>query len=94
MANLAGLKECAEALALKEGISKVEAEKRVKSVVEVIADKCVAGGVSFKGMFSLKKVVRKGRSGKINGIEYNNSDKNSLKVTVGTELEEKLNTPN
>lgn len=85
------MKECVEILAMKEGITKAEAEKRMKSCLDVIAEKCVTGGVCFKGLFTLKKVARKGRSVILNGVPYKGKDKNILKITVGTELSGKLN---
>lgn len=90
---VAGIKDCAETLAAKRGISKAEAHSIMQDVVEVIADKCVEGGVSFKGVFTIKKKVRKGRSGKcsFNNTEWQTEDKNTLSITVGSELDSELN---
>ena len=49
------------------------------------------GGVSFKGVFTIKKAVKKGRSGEINGHKYSNPDSNTLKITVGSKLSEEMN---
>lgn len=92
--NVAGIKEVAEALAMKRGISKSEAHSIVADVVDVIADKCVnVGGVSFKGKFTIKQKVRKGRTGKcsFNDKEWSTEDKNTLAITVGSELDAELN---
>ena len=86
-----GLKDCVEKYAQKRGISKVQAEKEFKTALDVIADACVDGGVSFKGLFTIKRKVQKGRAGKVNGIEYNTNDKNTLKITVGAVLDNELN---
>ena len=90
---VAGIKDCAELLAQTRGISKTEAESIMKDVVEVIATKCVEGGVSFKGVFTIKKKVRKGRSGKcpFNNTEWQTEDKNTLSITVGNGLDSELN---
>lgn len=88
---MSGLKDFIEAYAMKRGISKVQAEQEVRAFLDVLKDKLKAGGVAFKGIFTLKKVVKKGRSGKCNGHEYTTEDKNSLKLTVGAELEQELN---
>lgn len=91
MNKIAGIKDCVEALAMKRGIPKTEAQGIMNDVLEVIEDKCVEGGVSFKGKFTIKKKVRKGRSGCMNGIEWETEDKNILVITTGSELEERLN---
>lgn len=91
MAKLAGLQECADMLAQKRGISKSEAKDIMTDVVEIIATECKEGGVSFKGVFTIKKAVKKGRSGEINGHKYSNPDSNTLKITVGSKLSEEMN---
>ena len=60
---LAGMKDCVEKYAQKRGISKAQAETEFKTAVNVIADACVDGGVSFKGIFTIKQKVQKGREG-------------------------------
>ena len=93
MSKVVGVKECAEALAVKKGITKTQAEKEIKDVVNLIADMCVENeGVSFKGLFSLKKVLRKGREGAVNGKAYKTEDKYVLKATVYKDLDEAMNT--
>lgn len=89
--KVAGLKECAECLAVTRGISKSEAESIMKDVVEVLATKCVNGGVSFKGVFTIKHKLQKGRSGNMNGKEWKTEDRTTLKITVGSDLEAELN---
>ena len=87
------MKDCVEALAQKRGISKTEAQSIMVDVIDVIAEKCVEGGVSFKGKFTIKKKVQKGRSGKcsFNGQAWKTEDKNTLSISVGSELEAELN---
>lgn len=93
MSKIAGMKDCVEALAMKRGISKAEAQSIMNDVVDVISEKCVEGGVSFKGKFTIKQKVQKGRKGtcKFNGKPWETADKNTLAITVGSELEAELN---
>ena len=88
---LAGMKDCVEKDAQKRGISKAQAEIEFKTAVNVIADACVDGGVSFKGIFTIKQKVQKGREGSVNGKSYKTEDKNTLKISVGSELDAELN---
>ena len=93
MSKIAGMKDCVDALAVKRGISKVEAQSIMQDAVDIIAEKCVEGGVSFKGKFTIKQKVQKGRTGKcaFNGKEWKSEDKTTLSISVGSELEEELN---
>ena len=86
-----GMKECIEAYAQKRGISKAQAESEFKDALCVIADACKDGGVSFKGLFTIKKKVQKGRSGSFNGKAWQTEDKNTLSISVGSELAIELN---
>ena len=88
-----GMKDCVELYAKRRGISKAQAETEFKTAVDVIGDMCVDGGVSFKGLFTIKKKVQKGRSGKcsFNGKAWKTEDKNTLSITVGSDLEAELN---
>ena len=88
---LAGMKDCVEKYAQKRGISKAQAETEFKTAVDVIADACVDGGVSFRGIFTIKQKVQKGREGEVNGKSYKTEDKNTLKISVGSELDAELN---
>ena len=90
---VAGMKDCVEALAVKRGISKAEAQSIMQDAVEVIAEKCVEGGVSFKGKFTIKHKIQKGRTGKcaFNGKEWKSEDKTTLSISVGAELDNELN---
>ena len=87
------MKDCVELYAKRRGISKAQAETEFKTAVDVIGDMCVNGGVSFKGVFTIKQKVQKGRSGKcsFNGKAWKTEDKNTLSITVGSDLEAKLN---
>lgn len=91
---VAGIKECAEALAVKRGIPQTSALSIMNDVLEVICNKCVEGdGVSFKGKFTIKKKIQKGRSGKcgFNDQEWKTEDKYSLAIKVGNDLDFDLN---
>lgn len=88
---MTGIKDFVEAYAKERAISKVEADKEVRTFLKVLKDKCVEDdGVAFKGYFSLSKKVRKGRTGKVNGHEYTTSDKTTLKLSVYSAMEEAL----
>ena len=89
--KLLGMKECVDSYAQKRGISRTQAESEFKTAVNVIADSCVDGGVSFKGLFTIKQVTRKGREGHIGDRQYKTEDKCSLKLSVGNALEQRLN---
>lgn len=88
---IAGMKECVELYAKERGISKVQADTEFKIALNVIADMCVNGGVSFKGLFTIKKKLRKGRSGNINGKTWETKDTNVLVIKTGSKLAENLN---
>ena len=90
---IAGMKECVEELAMRRGITKVEAQSIMEDVVNLIADKCVEGGVSFKGKFTIKHKIQKGRTGRcaFNNKEWTSKDKTTLSISVGNELDFNLN---
>lgn len=85
------MKEFIDAYAMKKGVNRVKAKEDVECFLSVLTDSIKSGGVSFKGKFTIKKVFKKGRSGKCNGREYTTEDKNTLKITVGSDLEQELN---
>jgi len=91
---IAGIKECAALLAQQNGISKAEAERQMRDCVEVIASKCAEGGVSFKGVFTIKQKMQKGRSGVMNGKEWTSPDKKTLSIKVGSDLDREMNGEN
>lgn len=89
---VAAVKECAAMLAQSEGITKAEAERRIKSVVEVIASQCIEnGGVSFKGVFTIETKTRSARHGKCAGREYDSPAKKYLTIRTGSGLSAELN---
>ena len=89
--KVAGIKDCAETLAQSRRISKSEAESIMKDVVEVLATKICEGGVSFKGVFTIKQKTQKGRSGNMNGHEWKTEDKQTLSIKVGNDLDMEMN---
>ena len=93
MAKVAGMKDCVETLAMKRGITKSEAQSIMEDVINVISEKCVEGGVSFKGKFSIKPKIQKGRTGtcNFNGKQWKTEDKTVLSISVGADLEAELN---
>lgn len=89
---MVGIKECCDALAQKRGIPKTEAQSIFSDVVEVLSDKIVNdGGVALKGVFTIKQKTQKGRSGNFNGKQWSTEDKQTLAISVGKDLEAKLN---
>ena len=88
---IAGMKECVELYAKERGISKAQADTEFKTALDVIADMCVNGGVSFKGLFTIKKKLRKGRTGNMNGKTWETKDTNVLVIKTGSKLAENLN---
>lgn len=93
MSKVYGVKDIAKDLAEERGISLKEATSTVNDLVEIIASKCVDGGVSFKDVFTIKPILRKGRTGKsnINGKEWKSEDKYVLKITTGKGMSAELN---
>lgn len=94
--KVSGAKDLAEELAAKRGISKAEAKSIVDDVVECMASKIVEGGISFKGVMTIKPKLRKGRSGKIafgenKGQSWTSEDKYVLEVKTGSDMEAELN---
>ena len=88
---VSGIKECIEAYAEKRGIPKHKATEEFNTALDVICEKCVEGGVSFKDRFSLKQKVKKGRAGCVNGREWSTEDSTTLVLKLGKELKEELN---
>lgn len=86
-----GIKDCVEIYAQKRAISKSQAETEFKTALDVISEACVKEGVSFKGLFTIKKKIQKGREGSVNGVTYKTEDKTTLKLTVGSDLNAELN---
>lgn len=86
-----GMKDCVEALAMRRGIAKSEAQSIMNDVVSIISTACTQGGVSFKGKFTIKPKIRKGRSGSMNGQSWSTEDKVTLTISVGSELDADLN---
>lgn len=86
-----GIKDCVEAYAKRRGIPKTQAESEFKDAMAVVSEMCVKGGVSIKGMFTIKKKVQKGRKGTFNGKEWQTEDKYTLGISTGKELEAELN---
>ena len=88
-----GVKDLVVAYAQKRGISNVQAKAEVEAMVDCLKDLVVKGGISLKGLFTIKHHVRKGRTGKRPGtdITYTTEDKTVLKITTGSVLDKELN---
>lgn len=89
-----GIKDCVKSYASKTGCTLAEADKAMRTAVEVIKDEIINnGGVSFIGTFSLEVVGREARRG-INpatGMPHVIPARKTLKLVVGKQLKEELN---
>ena len=89
-----GIKDCVKSYASKTGCSLAEADKAMRTAVEVIKDEIIhSGGVSFIGTFSIEVVRREARRG-INpatGMPHVIPACRTLKLVVGKQLKEELN---
>lgn len=89
-----GIKDCVKSYASKTGCTLAEADKAMRTAVEVIKDEIInRGGVSFIGTFSLEVVNREARRG-INpatGMPHVIPARKTLKLVVGKQLKEELN---
>lgn len=96
MSTVAGVGELANELAATRGISRAEANSIMKDVVEVMATAIKDGGISIKGVMTIKPKVQKGRCGVIQfgenkGKEYHSADKVVLSIKAGSNMERELN---
>lgn len=93
MSKVVGTTEFASELAAKRGISKKEANDILTDVVEIMGSAIVAGGVSIKGVMTIKPKLRKGREGKcsFNGQQWKTEDKLVLAITTGSQMDAELN---
>ena len=89
-----GIKDCAKSYAAKTGCTLAEADKAMRTALEVIQDEILTNrGVSFIGAFSIEVVQRAAR----NGINPATREPHvvpahkTLKLSVGKSLKEKLN---
>lgn len=85
------IKDFTEAYAMQRGINKSQAKREIDDFLKVFETAVMNGGVSFKGLFTIKTAIRKGRDGVVNDMSYHTDDKMTLKISVGKDLDEKLN---
>lgn len=89
-----GMKECAKRYSAIKGCSLAEAEKSIKTALEVFRQELLEnGGVSFIGLFSLEVVTRAEKQGfnPSTGEMHTIPAHKSLRVKVGKQLKEQLN---
>ena len=89
-----GIQDCVKNYAVKTGCTNAEAEKAMKTAVEVLKDAIIEdGGFSFIGLFSVKVAKREARNGRNpkTGLTHVIPAHKTLKVTVGKQLKEELN---
>ena len=80
----------------KVGITVKEATQRVNDIMDVVVNFLVnpeVDGVMFRQLFTIEKVTKKARSGKmpINGVAYKTPSAQKLKISTGKIISEKLN---
>ena len=89
------VKDFIKKYAEERGISRSQAEIEVKAFffffISILKDLKKEEGIVFRGLFSIKKVLKKGRTGNCAGRAYVTEDKMSLKLKVSSELEQELN---
>ena len=78
------------------GITVKEATQRVNDILDVIVNFIVdpeVDGVMFRQLFTIEKVTKKARSGKmpINGVSYKTPSAQKLKISTGKIISDKLN---
>lgn len=89
-----GIKDCVKSYASKTGCSLAEADRAMRTAVEVIKEEILTkGGVSFLGTFSLEVVQREPRNGvnPATGKPHVIPARKTLKLVVGKQLKEELN---
>lgn len=96
MSKVSGINDLSAELAAKRGISKSEARDIMEDVVSVTKSAIVNGGVSIKGVMTIKPTLRKGRKGVIQmgerkGEEWQSEDKYVLSIKTGGDMEAELN---
>ena len=93
MSKIVGLNDVADELAEKKGMTKAMARDIAKDFIEIFASKVVDGGVSVKGVFTIKPKLQKGRTGtcSFNGKEWKTEDKYVLSIKTGKGMEAELN---
>ena len=79
-------------VAVETGILKKTVKEVLDSLIEV-TEKAVAEGnkVSLVGHFSLERKEVKGRTGKVNGVNWKTDDHYAVKFKSGKKFEEKVN---
>lgn len=91
---MSGIKECVKSYASKSGCTLAEADKAMRTALEVLRDEIVNnGGVSFIGDFTIQVVQRQEKRGVIpsTGEPHIIPAHRTLKIKVGKQLKEELN---
>lgn len=96
MSKVSGTTEISAELAAKMGIPKTQAAEITKNFVEVLSSAICNGGVSFKGVMTIKPKLRKGRTGTISfgaskGQQWKSEDKYVLDISTGSDMDAQLN---
>lgn len=86
------MKDFVDAYASERSIPKSQATQEINVFLSILKKLLKEkGGVTFRGIMTLKTYTKKGRSGSINGKKYNTPEKVGVKLIVGKNFEEELN---
>lgn len=96
MGKVSSVADLSAELAAKRGMSKTTATDIMKDVINVLSEAIADGGVSIKGVMTIKPKVQKGREGTISfgerkGQKWKSEDKYILSITTGSDMSAKLN---
>lgn len=87
-----GVNDCVKRYAKKRGISVSKARTEFNTALDVICEACEKdNGVSFRGLFSIKKTLQKARRGVVNGQEWSSPEKRRLVFRAGAVLSDRIN---
>ena len=92
--EISGIQECVKALSEKRKCSLAQAREIINDVLDVMEDEIMrTGGVQFVGRFALKTQSRAERDGRnpSTGEKISIPARNTLKLTIGSLLKDKLN---
>lgn len=91
---MSGIKDCVKSYASKSGCTLTEADKAMRTAIEVLKDEIINnGGVTFIGDFSIQVVHREEKRGILpsTGEPHVIPAHKTLRIKVGKQLKEELN---
>ena len=89
---MSGMKELVQSIALIRGIPKTQAQEIVTDVIGCMTDAIIEdGGICIKDCFTIKTVLRKGRTGVIDGRTFKTEPKKYLSIHTGKRMMKSIN---